>query len=174
MKHVILLLILLCSAPLLQAGELYRWVDEAGKVHYGDAPPPGVQAETRRFPAANGDEGLSYETRRARENFPVTLYIEDDTCGSYCQQARDMLNRRGIPFSEKKLVAKEEIEAFKKASGGDLVPSLSVGRRFLSGFDETRWNNELDIAGYPKTAPYRAPAAPVDDEEAAPVDAGTQ
>lgn len=173
MKHFILPLILLCAAPLSQAGELYRWVDEAGKVHYGDAPPAGVQTETRRFPAAADNENLPYETRRARENFPVTLYIQDESCGVYCQKAREMLNKRGIPFAEKKLVAKDEIEAFKKASGSGVVPTLSVGRRYLPGYDEARWNTELDIAGYPKTAPYRAPAAPVAGEKAVPADEKT-
>jgi hypothetical protein len=30
-----------------------------------------------------------------------------------------------------------------------------VGKNFLKGFVEAQWNNELDIAGYPKTASYR-------------------
>lgn len=32
-------LLLLCLAPLAWAGELHKWVDEHGKVHYGDKVP---------------------------------------------------------------------------------------------------------------------------------------
>ena len=68
-------------------------------------------------------------------------------------------DRRGIPFSDKKLLTKEEIEAFKALSGSDIAPTLGVGKIFLKGFEAGQWNNQLDIAGYPKTAPYHAPKA---------------
>ena len=35
---------------------------------------------------------------------------------------------------------------------------LTVGKTLLSGFEAGQWNSELDIAGYPKTAPYGADA----------------
>jgi glutaredoxin len=161
----------LAAMPLQpHAGELYRWLDSSGKVHYGDAPPPDVRAETRKFSdAAAPGEDLPYETRRAQENFPVTLYVGEG-CGEYCQQARELLNKRGIPFSEKKLATQEEVDAFKAASGGDTIPTLAVGRTFLQGFLAGQWHSELDIAGYPKTAPYRAPAN-VGTPDAAPVSA---
>ncbi|HXU93641.1 MAG TPA: glutaredoxin family protein [Gallionella sp.] len=164
MKRIVLLIGGLMAVSLLaQAGELYRWVDKAGKVHYGDEPPaqaPLVESLQFHDEAATG-ANLPYETRRARQDFPVTLYVGDG-CGEFCDQARDLLTKRGVPFTEKKLVTQQEIDAFKAASGGDKVPALSVGKSFVSGFSASRWNNELDIAGYPKTAPYRSlPAQPV-------------
>lgn len=162
MKRVVLLLgaLLAVSLP-AQAGELYRWMDPAGKVYYGGEPPaeaPLVESLEIRDEAAQ-DAGLPYETRRAQQNFPVTLYVADN-CAEFCERARELLTRRGIPFAEKNLVTQEEIDAFKRASGGDNVPALAVGRAFVNGgFEAERWHNELDIAGYPKIAPYRAPAA---------------
>ena len=145
----------------VQAGELFRWVDKAGKVHYGDTPPVGDNDVERlnlsSEPAQNDD--LPYETRRAQESFPVTLYVGNN-CGAPCGMARSLLNERGIPFSEKLLKYKEDIEAFKKLSGFDGVPALAVGKTFIRGFQAEQWNGELDIAGYPQTAPYRAPRAP--------------
>jgi hypothetical protein len=44
---------LLLTAPVSNAGKLYRWKDSNGNVHYSDQPPPGQQAaskvETRHF-----------------------------------------------------------------------------------------------------------------------------
>ncbi|MFZ2525230.1 MAG: glutaredoxin family protein [Candidatus Ferrigenium altingense] len=161
MKRIVLLLSCLAVMPSgMQAGELYRWVDAQGKVHYGDVPPAGAaQVTPIKSPAAAAPvEDLPYETRRAQQNFPVTLYVAEN-CTEYCDQARELLIKRGIPFSEKLLRTKEEIDAFKALHDFDSVPALSVGKTFLKDFLADQWNNELDIAGYPKTAPYRAPGA---------------
>lgn len=168
MKRFVLLVCLASLSLGVQAGELYRWVDSSGKVHYGDAPPPGIQVEARKLSGgAMPDEYLPYETRLARQKFPVTLYVADN-CGGPCEQARNLLNNRGIPFSEKLLRTQEEIEEFKKLSGFDSAPTLSVGRVFLKGFQAGQWHGELSIAGYPKTAPYRAPGNPVAASQVAP------
>lgn len=171
MKGIVLLLSCLTIMSLdAQAGELYRWVDSSGIVHYSDMPPPKTeQAETKRFSSAGGsDEGLPYETLRAKQNFPVTLYVGPG-CGETCDRARSLLSKRGIPFSEKSLKTKEEIEAFKQLSGSDGIPVLAVGKTYLSGFLADRWQSELDIAGYPKTAPYRAPGKPSSPDAASAV-----
>jgi hypothetical protein len=34
------------------------------------------------------------------------------------------------------------------------VPALKVGKQSFRGFEAAAWNNLLDLAGYPKTAPY--------------------
>lgn len=144
-----------------QAGELFRWVDKAGKVHYGDTKPADVTDVERKklsSPAAQSED-LPYETLRAQQNFPVTLYVTNG-CGAPCAQARSMLNKRGIPFSEKMLKTQQEIDEFYKTSGSNGAPSLSIGNSYLSGFQESRWNSELDLAGYPKTASYRQRVAP--------------
>ena len=161
MKRNVLLLAGLAIFSLgVNAGELYRWVDAKGKVHYGDVSPGGgEQVETRKFSdAAAPDAGLSYETRRAQQNFPVTLYVASN-CTEGCNRARELLKKRGIPFSEKSLQTQEEIDVFKSLSGSDSTPALAVGKSFLKGFLSEQWHSELDIAGYPKIAPYRAPGA---------------
>ncbi|MGA9665759.1 MAG: glutaredoxin family protein [Gallionella sp.] len=158
MKRIALLLAcLMTMPPEVTAGELFRWVDKAGKMNYGDVPPADATDIERLSISSEStlNDDLPYETRRAQENFPVTLYVGND-CGDLCDQARSLLNKRGIPFTEKLLHTREDIEAFKKLSGIDGgIPVLAVGRDFLKGYSEPRWNSELDIAGYPKTASYR-------------------
>jgi hypothetical protein len=135
----------------VQAAELYRSIDKDGKVHYSDTPLEGTEdvekLKVGKDPVS--DENLPYETLRARQNFPVTLYAFPD-CGSPCQQGRDLLNKRGIPFTEKSLVNKVEIDAFRKDSGDGNLPALKVGNAWLKGFQADQWSNELNFAGYPK------------------------
>ncbi|MFZ5502700.1 MAG: DUF4124 domain-containing protein [Pseudomonadota bacterium] len=167
MSRFIMLLVMCGWCGLVQAGELYRWVDAQGKVHYGDAPPAdAARVETKHFSAAaDADQTMPYETRRAQQNFPVTLFVSQE-CGEYCDQARGLLDKRGIPFGEKVLVSKEEIDAFKAASGHERVPTLQVGRNYLGDFRSEVWHKELDIAGYPKQSSYRPapPPAPASDK----------
>lgn len=158
--YLILAGIMLAALGNAQA-ETFRWVDKAGKVHYGDMPSEeAVQVEQKNFgkdsSANNAD--LPYETRNAMKNFPVTLYVANN-CDAPCQQARDLLNNRGIPFSEKTLLTQQEIDDFRQRSGSDRSPTLQVGGNYLKGLETTQWNNALDSAGYPKTAPYRPQAA---------------
>jgi glutaredoxin len=148
----------------VSADTLYRWTDKDGKVHYGDKPAEGaVKAEQKKFSAASsaGDDDLPYSIRKAKQDFPVTLYSAQN-CADLCVQARALLNKRGVPFVEKNLVTQQDIDEFKKKAGGSSIPSLTVGRTLLTGFEAGQWDSELDIAGYPKTAPYGVrPTAPV-------------
>lgn len=162
MKRIVLLLACLAIVPLsVQAGEIFNWVDKAGKVHYSDVPPAdATNVERKKLSStAAQNEDLPYETQRAQQNFPVTLYVTNG-CGAPCAQARSMLNKRGIPFSEKMLKTQEEIDVFYETSGSNGAPTLAIGKNYLSGFLEPRWNSELDVAGYPKTASYRQRIAP--------------
>lgn len=160
MGRILLLGCLMALSLFVQAGELYRWVDDRGKSHYGDMPPPDAAMieELKFHDEAAADADLPYETRRAKKDFPVTLYTADE-CGAACDQARSLLTQRGIPYSEKKLVTKEQVDALRAASGSDFAPTLGIGKNFLKGYEAGQWNRELDIAGYPRTAPYRAPKA---------------
>ena len=143
-----------------QGAGLYRWVDANGEIHYGDVPAPEVkQAEKKKFSDVTSapDAALSFEARRAAQNFPVTLYVADN-CVAPCQKARDLLSKRGVPYTEKKLVTQAETDQYRKDSASDQTPGLTVGKEWHSGFQLEDWNAALDFAGYPKVAPYRAPA----------------
>lgn len=161
MKNIMLSLALIISMD-VGAGTFYRWIDPSGVVHYSDTPYPGAEKidSIKSSGDVSPDDNLPYETRQAQQNFPVTLYTADG-CGETCDQARSLLNKRGVPYSEKVLRTKQDVAGFKLLSGiNGVVPVLAVGKSFLKGFLDTQWNNELDIAGYPKTAGYRQRIAP--------------
>lgn len=153
---------LMLLLSVVQAGSLYRWVDKDGKVHYGDQPAEdAVKPVQKKYSDHDaGEVDLPYAARKAKQEFPVILYVSSN-CGAICVQARAMLNKRGVPFVEKDVATKEEIDTLKKVSGGTAIPTLTVGRTPLVGFEAGQWNGELDIAGYPKIAAYGfRPATP--------------
>lgn len=111
-----LLCCLLLSPAVLAAG-MYKWVDEHGRVHYGDRPPPGSEhREMRAPPPPSGDPGLrseraqrrdrllrAYEHERESEARADAQLAQDRAVR--CQEARDrvrLLDRaEGYPMYRK-------------------------------------------------------------------------
>ena len=154
-----------CTPALAQQ---YRWIDEKGRVQFGDVVPPGAK-RVRKTTAADTAKpeaaaALPFELGQLQKNFPVTLYTAP-ICKAPCELARGALNKRGIPFNEIQVWNAETLEQLKKAAGSDNVPALVVGRSAQSGFDQGRFDGLLDSAGYPAAGAYPArsqgaPAAP--------------
>lgn len=142
-----------------QSASLYRWVDNDGKVHYTEQPPPASAAkkveEKSIGTAPSEGSQLPYATRLAVKNFPVTLFSSD--CGDPCTKARELLSKRGIPFTSKDAGLVEVQTELTKLTGTLSVPVLLVGSTIqLKGFTPDDWNTALNDAGYPKSAPYTA------------------
>ena len=163
MKYILSTLIALCVlTSVTQAQTLYRWVDKEGKVYYTDQPPPPtakkIQEKKLDLGSSIETSGLTFEQRKAMENFPVTLYTSVD-CGNECTMARDLLKRRGASFSEKSVRTAEDAIAFKKAIGSTdvMVPSITVGSQKMKGFNEGVWSDLLDAAGYPRSVAVKPP-----------------
>lgn len=91
MSRTTTLALLLCLLPLSAAGEVYKWIDDDGTVHYGQKPPAGQQAETVKPQS-------SVDTEAARESF---------------RQRQEELQSRDEQRAEKK---KTEAEEEKKAA----------------------------------------------------------
>lgn len=162
------LLALCLAAGWAQAGEMFRWVDADGKVHYTDQPPPAAakKVEEKKLgggPAADGAQ-LSYATREAMKKYPVTLYITD--CGEACNSAREHLSRRGVPFTAKNpQTSQADADALMKAVGALYVPVMVVGTVVSKGYEKGAWDAALDTAGYPQQgAVLKKPAQKADGQ----------
>jgi arsenate reductase-like glutaredoxin family protein len=150
------LLSLLALTFSASAQTLYKWVGKDGKVHYSDQPPPKEIKKVEKPRLSNSTietSGMSFEALEAAKNFPVTLYTTPE-CGPECATARELLSRRGIPFSESRVVTTNDGDTFKKALGTDklLFPALVVGKSKQIGFEQDIWHELLDTAGYPRSA----------------------
>ena len=144
-------LILICTSAF---GQTYRWIDSSGRTVFSDTPPPGkTQGVAKTEEAASSGDNLPFAVKRAMEKFPVTLYTDPENTNE-SKQARDLLNSRGIPFTEKVLKTEQDVDELKKLIGDSFVPTLKVGTQTSRGLNAAGYNNLLDLAGYPKTAPY--------------------
>jgi glutaredoxin len=152
-------------SPLAQAQQVYRIVGPDGKVTFSDQPPSTtsnakVNAATPGGGGGVASAGLPFELRQASGKYPVTLYTGAN-CGP-CSSARNMLNNRGIPFSERTISTNEDVQALQRLSGDASLPFATIGAQQLKGFSDAEWTQFLNAAGYPATsilpANYRPPA----------------
>ncbi len=152
-----------------QAGaqQVYRIVGPDGKVTFSDRAPTAdtpaqtVSAASAAAPTGPNLAGLPLEVRQAAGKYPVTLYTGKNC--SACENARNYLQSRGVPFAEKTVTSNDEIKALQKLNSDGTIPFATLGGQHLSGFSENDWSSYLDAAGYPAKsqlpASYRQAAA---------------
>ncbi len=162
--------VLAVCAALAQAQQLYRWTDEKGAVHITDTPPPASAKNVqkpRASAAAPAAAQHPFELAQAMKDFPVTLYTAPN-CEEPCARARDVLNRRGVPFREIQVGDKDSIQELVKLAGDKQVPVLLVGQSVQKGFQQEAFDSLLDAARYPRAGlmPARNQAAPKPPAEA--------
>ena len=162
---VLSLLAVAVMAPLtVDAQQVYRWVDAAGRVQYSDqAPPAGTKNVQEKNVGGSSiqNNDLPLPAQDAQKKFPVTVYISE--CGESCDAAKAYLNKRGIPHTIVDPTRSLELnKKFKEETGSNMVPVMRVGDKRLSGWSESAWAAALDSAGYPKTPPFSKPK-PVED-----------
>jgi len=148
-----LLLAALLLLPGLAGAQFYRWVDESGKVHYSDQAPASSARDLQKLPAstAKASASLPYALQQASANFPVTLYTSE-ACKESCAQARELLEKRGVPYSEVTISTESDLAQLKQLSGGNAVPVMVVGREVYKGFEHRLYDTALDSASYPASS----------------------
>ena len=155
-----LLALVVAMAATAQTQQVYRYVDPEGRVVYSDKPPPpnAREAQAKRVGQNTIETSeLSYSEVMAQERFPVTLYTFG--CGTVCDTASALLNKRGVPHTVVDVGQSAGADKLKRLTGGLDAPALQVGDQYATGYNEARWQNLLNDAGYPKTPPPRT--APV-------------
>jgi glutaredoxin len=158
----ILLAFTLCVFAIGAGAQVYRWTDEQGRVHITDTPPPASAKGVKRGdsggapnyaptpPAApKSSQQEPFALQQAKSKYPVTLYTIPNCEG--CNQARRILNARGVPFKEISLTDAAQMDEFKQTVGGNTVPAIIVGSTVQKGFEEGAYQALLDAAGYPAT-----------------------
>lgn len=131
------------------ASAQYKYVGPDGRVTYSDVPPPPTAkvVEQKKLGAASAGPALPFEVQQASTKYPVTLYTADQ-CAP-CDDARNFLRGRGIPFTEKTVNSDDDIAAFKQQSPDGTAPVVTVGGRKSVGFSQAALTSLLDSAGYP-------------------------
>ena len=154
----------------IAAQQMYKHVDAAGKVTFSDKP-PGPSAGGKFEPVTSRAQigststaSLPLELRQAAERYPVVLFTGPNC--EPCETGRQMLNRRGIPFSERTVATAADGDALRRLSGDQGLPLLTIGGQQIKGYSDIEWGQFLTAAGYPSssqlpTAYKSPPAAPL-------------
>lgn len=165
----LLLAVVLIGAAASAGAQLYRWTDQQGRVHFTDTPPPPGARNVQKKGMPKGSSAPAgaaepFAVQQARKDFPVTLYSTPGCEG--CNEARKLLNTRGVPFKEVSVTTEQQIAELTSAVGSNSVPAMLVGATVVKGFEEGAYQRALDVAGYPKAGviPPRAQAEPKGDE----------
>jgi len=140
--------LLAASAP---SWALYKVVGPNGEITYTDRPPADAKKAQPLKGASSGTveaSNLPYSLQQAASRYPVTFYTSA-RC-TPCDQGRQFLTRRGIPFVEKTVNTSADIRAYKGLTGTEELPTLKIGNQQITGYGEGEWQSYLSAAGYPE------------------------
>lgn len=93
-------LLLALIATVATAGDLYRWVDAEGRVHYTDSPPPGIKVEKLSI--------------RSRPTDPTALATDEAKAA-----ATDRVSDEVARLKDREAAAAKELAAAKAADCAD-------------------------------------------------------
>ena len=135
MKHmrVIICLFILASSSLF-AGEILKWVDEDGNIHYGDAPPISAETERVRVLSAPSNPGKA-----------LPRLATDDSTGNGNKRGTDVAASEAQ--DDPKLPADQAIIACEEATADLKVMNRSSRIRLRSADGTTRYmtSEEIDV-----------------------------
>jgi glutaredoxin len=131
-RWVLLAPLLLCAASFAHA-EIHRWVDDQGKVHFGDRPPPDVEASVVKL-RINTYESPSIEALAEVVSGGAEVVLYSTSWCGVCRKAKAYFDTNGIAYTEydieKSAKGKREFDRL----GGRGVPVILVGDKRLNGF----------------------------------------
>lgn len=134
-----LLLLLLTISPVTQA-DLYKWVDENGKIHYGDSPPDNaklkkITGKVSSFSSVSVEPFVyDPELVTRRKNSKSVIMYSTSWCG-YCKKAARHFRQKKIPFTEYDIEKSARAAREYKKLRGRGVPVILIGDRRMNGFD---------------------------------------
>jgi len=142
-------LVALVLLPCALVADMYKWVDESGKVHYSDSPPPGKKAKKLdlKINSISGPPVVSSlgSSSAAASTSKVKVYTTT-WCG-YCKKAKAYLQARGTPFQEVDVERSAQGQSEFRALGGRGVPVILVGSQRMDGYSEGGLEGLLKQAG---------------------------
>lgn len=133
-RHAVLILALLAQPAL--AGEISKWTDASGRVHYGDTPPADVAAE-RLSVQPNVYESQTGERRSEPAPPPKKVVMYSTVRCGYCRQARAYFKANGIAFTDYDVETSAKGRQDYRRMGAHGVPVILVGDKRMDGFSES-------------------------------------
>jgi glutaredoxin len=144
MRLLLLALLVWLAAP--AAGQIYKWEDEDGNVHYSSRPATDAPAEdvTRRVHSTGNFVELETVDTALTGN---TITMLSTTWCNVCKKAKAWLSARGIAYTELDVEHDEDGKKLYQELNGKGVPIILVGKQRMNGFGEARMQQMLQAAG---------------------------
>lgn len=120
----VLPLLTLLLLPLAGQAQVYKWRDATGKIHYGDQPPAGAQAQSRKLTPDNS--------------------LSDDTSGAQKAAAEQRLDAAKRTSDAKEKAAEAERQ---RAQDAEREVACERARINLQGLESGQIRYRLDAAG---------------------------
>ncbi len=135
-KSLFIIILYVLIVPTSMSAEVTKWVDENGRVHYGERPPEGVNSSKMKG---------QISSISSLENIPKTPVLYSTAWCGYCKKARAFMRANGVDFVEYD-IEKDPIAKTKYLQkGGRGVPFLVKGNQKLYGYSEVRYKQFLGL-----------------------------
>ena len=132
-------------------GEIYKWTDEQGRVHFSDKAPETVVAESigdeLRINSYQGTEVTTSQflgqrdadrREKARLNRPSVVMYSAVWCG-VCKRARQYFKANKVAFREYDVETSEKGRKDFLRMKGRGVPIIFIGKKRMNGFDSSHF-----------------------------------
>lgn len=140
MRQVVSLLILFSASV---NAEIFRWVDEDGRIHFGDQPPAG--AETDKIEVRiNTYESPNIEALQGVVNTDRKVVMYSASWCHVCHKARKYFQDNRVPFTEYDIDGNAKAKREFDKAGGKGVPVILVGDKRLNGFSPESFRKIYD------------------------------
>ncbi|GAA6135450.1 hypothetical protein NBRC116188_22400 [Oceaniserpentilla sp. 4NH20-0058] len=113
--------------------QLYKWVDEKGRVHYSDKKHAGVQLQEVKG-TVNSYENVTYDESLFSHTDKVVIYTRPK-CG-YCKKALAFFAENRIRYKEYKVEHSELAKKKYARLNATGVPVIFVGKKRMNGFSK--------------------------------------
>ncbi|VAW75241.1 hypothetical protein MNBD_GAMMA15-1998 [hydrothermal vent metagenome] len=143
--------LLLCFSLPASAGQIYKWVDQNGRVHVGDRPPSSANAKVLKLRINTYKGGIPAKSSSQKHGVnksqeKVVIYTTR-RCG-YCRKAKAWLRQNNISYSERDIETSSRARKEFEKMGARGVPVILVGKQRINGYSESRMRSALKKGGY--------------------------
>jgi len=145
-----LFLVLMMISPVTQ-GDLYKWVDKNGKIHYGDSPPDNaklkkITGNVSSFTSVSVEPFVFDPNNITKRKTSKSVVMYSTSWCGYCKKAARHFRQKKIPFTEYDIEKSAKAANEYKKLRGRGVPVILIGDRRMNGlsvkaFDSIYYGN---------------------------------
>lgn len=156
MSYFVVAALMTLLPALTSTAQVYKWVDDNGKVHYSDSRPQNdtqtlqikgtISSYAPKAVSGRADEpapqAQTARSTRLAKNGEVVIFTTA-SCG-YCKMAKRYFKSHQIPYREMKVDTSAQANKLFQQLGGRGVPLTVIGRvnseQKISGFSEAKFD----------------------------------